>query len=114
DPRDILRAGTAALLLTATGLHRREPRATTNVKRADALRAVELVRIDREQVDGDLPDVELERAHRLDRVAVEGDPTITANRADLGDGLDRPALVVRGHRVIEGGAIVAGVRVRGV
>src|SRR2546428_13002147 len=49
DPRDVLRSGPPALLLTAAGLHRREPGPTADAERADTLGTLELVPVDREQ-----------------------------------------------------------------
>src|SRR2546427_87320 len=87
DPRDVLGAGSPALLLPAAGLHRRHPCALADVQRTDALWPVELVRVQRDEVDGDLAHVELERADALHRVAVERDAAVAADRADRGERL---------------------------
>src|SRR5258706_8650608 len=94
DARDVLGARPPALLLAATCLDRRDTRALPHVERADALRAVELVRVQREQIHGDLAHVELERADALHSVAVERDAAVAADAADVGDRLERPDLVV--------------------
>src|SRR5438309_5775329 len=106
DPRDVLGPGAPAFLLTAARLHRRDTRPTADVQRADALRPVELVRIDRKEVDGDLAHVELERADRLHGVAVERHTLVPADRADLRDRLDRSDLVVGMHHRDKRGALV--------
>src|SRR5207245_496403 len=66
-----LRTGAPALRLPAAGLQRGEASAAPHVQRAHALRPVELVRVDREEIDRDLPDVNAKRADGLDGVAVE-------------------------------------------
>src|SRR6266550_8325809 len=60
DARHVLRSGAPALLLAAAGLHRRDARPAAYVQRADALRPVELMGVDREEVDRDRPHVDLE------------------------------------------------------
>ena len=106
DPRDVLGPRSPALLLPAAGLHRRHPCALADVQRTDALRPVELVRIQRDEVDGDPAHVELERADALHRVAVERDAAVAADRADLGERLQCADLIVRVHDRDERGAVV--------
>ena len=71
--------------------------AAPHVERADALRAVHLVRAERHQIDLHLVDVERHLADRLHRVGVEEDPLLLRDRADLGDRLQHADLVVGGH-----------------
>ena len=64
------------------------------------------MRVQRDEVDGDLAHVELERADALHRVAVERDAAVAADRADRGERLQRADLVVRVHDRDERGAVV--------
>src|SRR5205823_984935 len=66
-------------------------------QRSDALRSVELVRADGDQIHLHLLDVEGQLANALHGVAVEQDPLLLADGADLGNRLHRPDLVVREH-----------------
>mmetsp|Transcript_20258 Transcript_20258/g.71617 ORF Transcript_20258/g.71617 Transcript_20258/m.71617 type:complete len:489 (+) Transcript_20258:292-1758(+) len=93
------RAGAQAALLAAARHLRRHAhaRSPAHVERADALRAVELVRRDGEQVDVHLVDVDGELARHLRGVAVEERLVCAAQRADLGDGLHDANLVVHAH-----------------
>ena len=105
---DVLGAGAAVALLRAADDLRGERRAASHVQRADALRAVDLVRGDREQVDAERIDVEVERAGGLHGVGVDGDARVVRldDARDLGDRLDRADLVVGVHDADEDGAIV--------
>ena len=62
--------------------------------------------VDREEVDRYPAHVEVERADRLDGVAVERHALLAADGADLRDRLDRADLVVRVHDRDERGAVV--------
>ena len=64
------------------------------------------MRVHAEQVHRQDAHVDLERADGLDRVAVEGDPGLAAERADRPDRLQRPDLVVAVHDRHDRGAIV--------
>ena len=59
-PGDVLGAGAAAALLPAAGQQRQHAHAALDPERADALRPVELVRRDRQQVDAERLDVRSE------------------------------------------------------
>src|SRR5713226_1558074 len=87
DSGDVLGAGAAALLLTAAGLERRDARTAPDVQRTNALRPIELVRVDRDEIHRRLADVELEGADALHGIAVERDAALAAKRADLRDRL---------------------------
>src|SRR4029078_8531002 len=92
--------GARAALLTAPIHLRADPPArlaSADVERADALRAVHLVRGDARKVDVHLLYVERHLADALNRVGVEEDPARPGDLADLLDRLDRPDLVVREH-----------------
>ena len=67
---DVLRAGPAVALLLAAVLLGQDVRAVADVQRADALRALELVGGEREQVDAERLDVEVDVRRRLDGVDV--------------------------------------------
>ena len=85
-------------LLAAALLLGQDVRAVPDVQRADALRSLELVRRDRQQVDAERLDVEVDPRRGLHRVDVEQDTAPCANPGDeLGDRLDRPDLVVGEH-----------------
>src|SRR5438876_1056326 len=103
---DVLGSGATTLLLSAAGLGRGDASAAPNVERADALRSIELVGVDRYEVDRDLSHVEGEGADALHRVAVEGHPAFAADLADRLDRLDRSDLVVRVHHRDQRGLLV--------
>ena len=67
---DVLRPGAAMPLLAAALLLGQDVRAVADVQGADALRSLELVSADREQVDAERLDVEVDLRRRLDRVDV--------------------------------------------
>ena len=106
DPGDVLGAGAPPFLLPTPGLDRGDPGAAADVQGTDALRPVELVRVHRQQVDGDLSNVDVERSNALHRVAVEAHAALAAHRADRGDRLERADLVVRVHHRDERGVRV--------
>ena len=75
QPDDLVRgqrAGTQAALVSAAELDRRDfrARAFAHVQRADALRSVELVRGQRQEIDAELLDIDRQFAHGLRRVGV--------------------------------------------
>ena len=99
-PGDVERARAHAALVTAAAdllgeQHARIPAA--DVERAHALRAVHLVRAERQQIDLQVVDVDRDLADRLHGVGVEQDPLLLRDRADLGDRLQHADLVVGGH-----------------
>src|SRR5205085_822644 len=81
----------------------REAHAASDIKSADALRRVELVRGHREQVAAELLNVNFASAERLNRVGVQPEVFVSGGashaheRADFGDGLDGADLVVGEH-----------------
>jgi hypothetical protein len=86
--RQRARAETA---LVAAAVHLRfetDTRLAAHVQRADALRAVGLVRREAHQVDLQLAQVDRHLAGRLRRIDVEDDALLAADFADLGDRLD--------------------------
>ena len=100
DARHVERARAHAALVAAAAdlLGEQHARvAAPHVERADALRAVHLVRAHRHQVDLRLVDVERHLADRLHRVGVEEDALLLRDRADLRDRLQHADLVVGGH-----------------
>ena len=69
-----------------------------DVQRADALRALELVGAERDEVGAERLDVEVDVRRGLDGVDVEQDALAGPDpRGDLGDRLDRADLVVGEH-----------------
>jgi hypothetical protein len=100
DAGDVERAGAHAALVAAAvnllgKLHARV--AAANIQRAHALRPVDLVAGEREQVDVVGLHVDGNLADGLHGVGVEDDALLVAELADLGDGLDDADLVVRVH-----------------
>src|SRR2546430_8165224 len=78
-------------------------RLPAHVQRADALRAVDLVRGHRQEIHFQFLQVDRDLAHGLYRVAVEDDAFRAADLADLGDRLDHADLVVHHHHRNENG-----------
>ena len=96
--RHVLRAGAAMALLLAAVLLGQDVGPVLDVERADALGAFELVAADRDEVDAELAEPEIDIRGGLDRVDVEQDPLSRPNLiGDLGDRLERADLVVREH-----------------
>ncbi|KOT06413.1 hypothetical protein DM77_1168 [Burkholderia mallei] len=83
---------------------RLEPDSLSNVERADALRRVELVTGDRQQIDAERIDVGRDLADRLGRVRVKPDAVLAGDRADILDRLNGAGFVVRMHDRDERGA----------
>src|SRR5450756_1187892 len=69
----------------------------SHVQAADSLRAVYLVRGHREEVDSQLTHIDRDLAHHLYSVGVEHHAFLPSNLPYLGNGLDRPGLVVGEH-----------------
>ena len=94
------RARAQAVLLAAAVDQRLEAerRLATHVQRADALRAVDLVRRERQQVDVHRLDDQRQLAGALRGVDVERDAALAADRADGGDVLHDADLVVHVHQ----------------
>ena len=106
-PGDVLRAGPAVALLLAPVLLGEDVRPVAHVQHADALRAFELVRGDRDEVRPERTNVDLDVGRGLDRVDVEQDAAMAAHLlGDLGDRLDGADLVVGEHDRDEDRAVV--------
>ena len=100
DPRRVQRPRPQPALVAAAveerrQAHRRLP--CPHVERADALRAMDLVRRDRQQVDAHRVDVERDPAEGLGGVGVEQDAARLREAADRGQRLQHADLVVGGH-----------------
>ena len=94
------RAGTHTAFVATAVDHRFEPHAgilLANVQSPDALRPVNLVGREAEQVDAHVFDVDGNLAHSLDRVGVKEDALFLAQFADSLDRLNGADFVVRGH-----------------
>jgi hypothetical protein len=89
-----LGAGAQAMLVPGTVNQRLERGAPARIERTDALRRVELMAGDRQQVDAERVDSGRDLADRLRRVRVEADAVLAGDGADLFDRLDRADLVV--------------------
>ena len=94
------RAGSHAALVTAAihlggELDARIPAA--DIQSADSLRAVDLVRRDRHQVDVVLDHIDGNLAERLHAIGVEQHAALVADLADLGDRLDHADFIVGVH-----------------
>src|SRR3982751_6770595 len=93
------RAGTTALLLSASNDQRRQGNSATNVERADALRRVQLVTGKRKQIDSSVFEIDRDFTHCLYTVNVENSVGVFAhNTADDVDGKKHSGLVVCQHR----------------
>ena len=97
DGGNILRAGALAALLCAALDEVRQEDALTGVQHADALRAVELVRREGQQVDVLRLDVDGQMTGRLHGVGVEQHARLAADCANLADRQDGADLVVGVH-----------------
>ena len=95
--RKVLRAGAFAVLLRAAFDEARQGNALTGVEHAGALRAVELVRGERQQIDILRFDINGNVSRRLHGVGVEQYARLAADLADLADRQDRADLVVGVH-----------------
>src|SRR5574341_2028087 len=93
------RSGAEAALVPAAMDLRFEPHAwlAANVERADALRAIHLVRRDRQQIGLQLLRVDLDFAAGLHGVAVKNDSLRATNVGDFPHRLDHADLVVHHH-----------------
>ena len=79
--RHVLGAGAPVALVLAAGQDRLHPRAALDPQRAGALRAVELVRRQRQQIDAERADVDRDLADRLHRVGVHQRAALVRDRA---------------------------------
>ena len=96
DPRgNVLDAGAPRALLRAADHQRVEAQPPPNQQRARALRSAELVRGDRAQIDVERAEVDRDVARGRARVDVHDGAALARGRADLGDRLERPDLVIR-------------------
>ena len=94
---DVLGAGAAVALVLAAGDRRLHPRAALDPERAGALRAVELVRRQRQQVDAERTHVDRDLSRRLHGVGVHQRAVLVRNGRQLADWLNRSDLVVGVH-----------------
>ena len=97
DRRHVLGAGAAVALVLAAGEDRLHPRAALDPERARALRPVELVRRERQQIDAERAHVDRNLADRLHGVGVHQRAALVRDRRELRDRLNRADLVVRVH-----------------
>ena len=97
DVRHILRAGPLARFLAGAMNQRFERDATANEQHADALRGVQLVPGDREQIDAEISNIDGDFAERLGGIGVHEDAVLPADGGDLPNRLERADLVVRVH-----------------
>ena len=81
DRRHVLGARAAVALVLAAGDDRQQARAALDPQRAGALRAVELVRRQRQQVDAERPHVDRNLAGRLHGVGVQQRAVLVRDRA---------------------------------
>src|SRR5580698_6944072 len=93
------RAGSQPPLLPAAKRHRlqQRPRDTSDVERADAFRPVDLVCIERQEINRQGPHVYRYLAGRLRSISMESDAPITAQRTDGANILNNADLVVHIH-----------------
>ena len=81
---------------------RPDVRAPPDIKRPDPFGTVNLMGRDRQQVDAELVNVDLDLAERLDRVGMDKDTLVMGDPDDVLDGLNGPDLVVGVHDRNEG------------
>src|ERR1043165_545366 len=104
DASDRFRSGATFALLMPADILRDEPHAATNEERARALRRVEFVSGEREQVAAKIFNINGHPSSRLNRICVKAQVTIslltrfTNERAYLCDWLNRSDLVVGKHQ----------------
>src|SRR3989337_1481461 len=80
--------------MLAAAVHGVEIDAVPAVQRADALRPVELVRADGNEIGADFVDLDRELAGGLDGVGVEGNPAVATALGDGGHRIDAADFVV--------------------
>ena len=93
----VLGAASRARLLAAAPDQRPQPRGVARDQRADALRAVHLVRRQRHRLGARIREVHRQRRRRLHRVGVQRHAPLGADRRQLGDRLHDAGDVVRPH-----------------
>ena len=104
--RHVLGAGAPVALLRPAVLLGEDVGAAPDPQRPGALRALGLVRRQRDEVRAEGVDVEVEPRRRLDGIDVEQEPAPRPDDLrDLGDRLDRADLVVREHHRDEDRAV---------
>ena len=103
DGRHVLGTRPATPLLPAAGRGRDQPPAAPHPERAGALRPVELVGRQRQQIDAETLHVDRDLADRLHGVRVEQRALRMRDRRQLRNRLDRADLVVGMHDRDEGG-----------
>ena len=109
DARNILRTCALAPLLGAALNQIHQWKAPTDIQRAHALGAVELVAGEAQHIDVLLLHMDVQVSRRLHRVGVEGNSGFPADRADFRNRQDRANLVVGVH-----GGHQAGIRTDGI
>ncbi len=97
DLEDVLRPGAPPGLVRGAVEEAGELDAGADEERPDALRRVELVPGQREEVDAEDPDVDGHLPDRLRGVGVDEDALLVREAGDLREVLDRPDLVVGVH-----------------
>ena len=97
--RNVLGAGATLLLLAPAQEHRLPGRAIADVEDADALRAIQLVSGEAEEIDAEGRGRDIHGAGRLHGIGVDDYVRVLRFRdpRDLRDRLERPDLVVGGH-----------------
>ena len=106
DARDILGPGPAALLLAGADQHGGQLQAAPLVERANALRGIELVPGDRQQVDAERVDLHHDLAERLSNVGMDERAMPFRGARDFRDRLQRADLVLRMDDADERGGVV--------
>src|SRR5918993_143587 len=97
DAWHVFRSPAPTLLLATTSLLKVERRSPAYVKHAHALRSIELVSRQREQIDAERIDVEGQRARSLHRIGMQRNTAVPGNRGNVLDRLNRTRLIVRVH-----------------
>ena len=105
DAGHVLRPRSTIALVGAARLDGQETEPPAGVEDAHPLGPVELMGREGEKIHVEGIDIQIEGTSRLDCVRVEGDPPLPGDPPDLGDGLDRPHLVVGVHDGDEGGPV---------
>jgi hypothetical protein len=80
------------------GDRRLEWRTASDVERSDVLRSIELVVGDREKVDHEVLDRDLDLAKCLRDIGMHDDSGVASGQSDFGDGHDGTGFVLRQHQ----------------
>src|SRR5918993_132456 len=97
DAWHVLRSPAPTLLLATASLLKVERRSPAYVKQSHALRSIELVSGQREQIDAESIDVQCQHSRCLHGVGMQGNAAVPGNRGNLLGGLDSTRLIVRVH-----------------